>query len=87
MSFYHLPAPARSRQISRIMAEAAGTFNHEVTARHYIDLYQKLLRHPVIDRMTEEEIGSQKDKRQTGIETKQLAIDWQRAGNPLGRYR
>ena len=49
--------------------------------------YQKLLRHPVIDRMTEEEIGSQKDKRQTGIETKQLAIDWQRAGNPLGRYR
>ena len=87
VSFYHLPTHARSGQISRIMAEAAGSFNHEVTACHCIDLYQKLLRHPVIDRMTEEEIGSQKDKRQTAIETKQLAIDWQRAGNPLGRYR
>jgi starch synthase/alpha-amylase len=63
MSFYHLPAHARSRQISRIMAESARTFNHEVTARHYIDLYQKLLRHPVIDRMNEGEIRSQKDPR------------------------
>ena len=68
MSFYHLPAPARSRQISRIMTEAAGTFNHEVTARQYIDLYQKLLRRPVIDRMTEEEIVSQKDNRTSGID-------------------
>ena len=44
------------------MAEGAGNFSHKVTARHYIDLYQKLLRDPVIERM-EEEIGSQKDKR------------------------
>jgi hypothetical protein len=66
MAFYHMPAHTRSRQVSRIMAECAGTFNHKVTARHYIDLYQKLLRDPVIKRM-EKEIGSQKDKRQTGI--------------------
>ena len=32
--------------------------NHEVTARHFIDLNQKLLRHFVTGRMTEEEIGS-----------------------------
>jgi len=50
------------------MAEAAGTFNHEVTARQYIDLYQKLLRRPVICRMTEEEIVSQKDNRTSGID-------------------
>lgn len=44
------------------MAEGAGTFNHEVTARRYIDLYQKLLRHPMINRNTDEEIKFQKDR-------------------------
>jgi len=48
MSFYHLPSHDRSSQISRIMTESNGTFNHEVTARHYIDLYQQLLRCPVV---------------------------------------
>jgi glycogen synthase len=68
MAFYHLPAPAKSRHISRIMAEAAGTFSHRVTARRYIDLYQELLRGFVIDRMTEEEIVTQKDNRTSGID-------------------
>jgi starch synthase/alpha-amylase len=54
MTFYHLPAPARSDQISRIMTEGTGTFNHKMTARHYIDLYHKLLRDPVVERMKEE---------------------------------
>jgi len=48
----------RSRQISRILTESAGTFNQEVTARHYIVLCQKLLRHPVVTQMTEEKIVS-----------------------------
>ena len=54
MSFYHLPVHARSDQISRIMTEGTGTFNHKMTARHYIDLYHKLLRDPVVERMEEE---------------------------------
>lgn len=49
MDFHRLPAHTRSAEIGRIMAESAETFNHKVTARQYIDLYQKLLRHPVID--------------------------------------
>jgi len=31
------------------MAESAETFNHSVTARHYIDLYEKMLRRPLIN--------------------------------------
>jgi starch synthase/alpha-amylase len=53
MSFYQLPSQERSRQISRIMKESAETFNHEVMARHYIELYQKLLQHPVVKRLAE----------------------------------
>jgi starch synthase len=67
MSFYHLPTQARSGEIRRIMAECAETFNHEVTARRYIDLYQKLLRHPVIDPMAKEDVASRNDKSQTGM--------------------
>jgi starch synthase len=50
MQFYMLPADIKKRQISRIMTESAATFNHQVTARHYIDIYEKLLKRPLIFR-------------------------------------
>ena len=53
MTFYRMPSHDRSRQISRIMTESAETFNYKVAARHYMDLYQKLLRHPVVKRIPE----------------------------------
>lgn len=48
----HLPPLIRrKRQINRIMLQSAATFNHQVTAQHYIDLYEKMLRRPLINPM------------------------------------
>ena len=35
-------------QIGRIMQESAGTFNHAVTARRYIELYERMLQRPLV---------------------------------------
>ncbi len=48
MDFFRLPASARKKQISRIMIWAAETFTHEVNARQYIDLYEKMLHRPLL---------------------------------------
>lgn len=48
MRFHRLPAEVRAAQISRIMRESKQTFNHSVTARHYINLYESMLRRPLI---------------------------------------
>ena len=48
MRFHLLPPRIRARQISRIMAESLKQFNHDVTAQHYIDLYEKMLKRPLI---------------------------------------
>jgi starch synthase/alpha-amylase len=48
MAFYGLPQRTRRRQISRVMKAAAATFNHSVTARQYIDLYERMLQRPLI---------------------------------------
>lgn len=48
MRFYHLPKIVRNRQIRRIMKQSTKTFNHNVTAKHYIDLYEKILDRPLI---------------------------------------
>ncbi|MDY6823330.1 MAG: glycogen/starch synthase [Thermodesulfobacteriota bacterium] len=49
MAFYHLPRKEKDKQISRIMTEAVASFNHSVTAQHYIDLYEKMLKRPFIN--------------------------------------
>ena len=36
-------------QIERIMIQSAASFNHAVTARHYIDYYEKMLARPLIN--------------------------------------
>jgi starch synthase/alpha-amylase len=48
MDFYALPEKVKARQIARIMRSALETFNHEVNARQYIDLYEKMLDRPLI---------------------------------------
>jgi len=47
MDFYKKPAKLREKQIRRIMNHAAKTFNHNVTARRYIELYEKMLDRPL----------------------------------------
>ncbi|HUV78274.1 MAG TPA: glycogen/starch synthase [Desulfobacterales bacterium] len=48
MEFYKLPPKTKARQIERIMTESAATFNHDVTAQQYIELYEKMLKRPLI---------------------------------------
>jgi len=48
MLFYERPANQREDQIKRIMVHAEKTFNHDVTARHYINLYEKMLQRPLL---------------------------------------
>jgi starch synthase len=48
MEFYRLPARARQTIVKRIMTQCAATFNHEVTASRYIELYKKMLQRPLI---------------------------------------
>lgn len=44
MSFYQLPEAVRRGEIKRIMLESLKRFNHDVTARQYIEIYRKLLK-------------------------------------------
>jgi starch synthase/alpha-amylase len=48
IQFYMLPNTEKERQIYRIMKQSATSFNHAVTARQYIDLYEKMLQRPLI---------------------------------------
>jgi ADP-glucose type glycogen/starch synthase len=47
MKFYRQPAAVKEVQIARIMREAKAEFNHDVTARHYIDIYESMLQRPL----------------------------------------
>ncbi len=49
MQFFSLPKRVKSHHIKRIMAHSKETFNHAVTARNYISLYEKMLRRPFIN--------------------------------------
>ncbi len=48
MAFFSLAEADKQHQIERIMRESAATFNHANTARHYIDLYERMLERPLI---------------------------------------
>jgi starch synthase/alpha-amylase len=50
MVFYTLPDGVKNPQIERIMTESSATFTHDVTARRYIGLYEKMLDRPLIPR-------------------------------------
>ena len=48
MDFYNLPETKKAEQISRIMIESAAAFTHANTARQYIELYEKMLKRPLV---------------------------------------
>ena len=48
LDFYDQPQSTRTRQIKRIMQESAVSFTHANTAREYINLYEKMLKRPLI---------------------------------------
>ena len=39
------------------MIQSASKFNHRVTAQHYIDLYEKMLQRPLVNRQNTERHG------------------------------
>jgi len=47
MQFHALPEVMKTRQIERIMTEGIEKNNYSVTARKYIDLYEKMLQRPL----------------------------------------
>lgn len=49
MDFHRLPADVKARQLSRIMRYGKDTFNHNVTARHYFDMYESMIDRPLIN--------------------------------------
>jgi len=61
MVFFNLPEEIKQGQIERIMKHSAATFNHSVTARHYIDLYEKMLQRPLIKPYVDKKESLQKD--------------------------
>ncbi len=48
MAFWHRPAAARAREISRTMTESLSRFNHEACARQYIELYERMLHRALV---------------------------------------
>lgn len=50
MNFYQLPQEEKGTQISRIMRESTERFSHNETVTQYMDLYEKILNNPVIER-------------------------------------
>ena len=49
MDFYRMPAEVKTAQIARIMTESASTFTHTVTAKKYVDLYERMLNRPLVN--------------------------------------
>ena len=47
--FHNEPPKVKERQIRRIMKTSSETFNHTVTARQYIELYEKMLERPFLN--------------------------------------
>ena len=50
MDFRALPAAVQEAQVSRVMRDAAERFNHQVCAKAYIDMYERMLKRPLVAR-------------------------------------
>ena len=48
MKFHALPETQRERFVARVMADARRRFNHDVTARQYINIYESMLARPLL---------------------------------------
>jgi len=53
MTFYNLPDALRANQIRRIMTESLSAYDDQVSARGYIDLYERMLQQPFDDLKSE----------------------------------
>ncbi|MEI8038594.1 MAG: glycogen/starch synthase [Verrucomicrobiota bacterium] len=56
MEFYALPAAIREREIRRIMLESTREFSHQEVARRYIEIYEKMLERPLVEKESGEAI-------------------------------
>jgi starch synthase/alpha-amylase len=48
VGFFNLPQAQREAQIARIMQESRAAFTYAVTASHYVKLYEKMLKRPLV---------------------------------------
>lgn len=48
LRFHELPDAVRSERVARIMSDSRRQFNHAVTARNYMALYEKMLQRPLV---------------------------------------
>jgi ADP-glucose type glycogen/starch synthase len=48
MQYHALPQEKRDAVVSRVMTESSEQFTHQVTARNYIDIYESMLRRPLV---------------------------------------
>lgn len=46
--FHKLPRDVKARQVSRIMKESSELYNHTVTAKAYMGLYERMLQRPLV---------------------------------------
>ncbi|MDH3981880.1 MAG: glycogen/starch synthase, partial [Kiritimatiellaceae bacterium] len=53
MEFFSLDEHTRGTHVGRVMMESKERFNHEVTAQAYINIYQQMLRRPLVDEVFE----------------------------------
>ena len=49
MSFYQLSDSVKDRQIARIIDDSTRRFTHAATASRYVDLYEKMLKRPLVN--------------------------------------
>ncbi len=63
MQFYMLPVRVREQQISRIMMQSNSKFSYDVTAQRYVDLYEKMLKRPLIGQKAYAQDGKTKKHR------------------------
>jgi starch synthase len=68
MQFYMMSPDIKKRQIRRIMIESAAAFNHQVTAQQYIDIYEKMLRRPLVYRQSNDSSDIYKISSQKGYQ-------------------
>jgi starch synthase len=47
ITFFKMPSNIKQKQIKRIMQQSIDNFNHSVTAKQYMDLYENMLQRPL----------------------------------------
>jgi starch synthase/alpha-amylase len=52
INFFNLDQKIKKKQIERVMTQSTATFSHAVTAGRYIDLYEKMLKRPLVKENT-----------------------------------